>query len=153
VFIWAGDVNNNTQENKFLWADCLDKMWEPRRLTTLWAFRACYRDSFTFHWKRTACITGFLEYIIEQAYIYFIYPFTMRVYAYISYTPPYDYFELSNQWNSGFRVTLVIAHLLTKFTGLYRIQRFINIFTRANPPSNDSYHETTDASPHPTLPY
>jgi hypothetical protein len=22
-------------------------MWEPRRLTTLWAFRACYRDSFT----------------------------------------------------------------------------------------------------------
>jgi hypothetical protein len=24
------------------------KMWEPRRLTTLWAFMACYRDSFTF---------------------------------------------------------------------------------------------------------
>jgi hypothetical protein len=24
------------------------KMWEPRRLTTLWAFRACYRDSVTF---------------------------------------------------------------------------------------------------------
>jgi hypothetical protein len=23
-------------------------MWEPRRLTTLWAFTACYRDSFTF---------------------------------------------------------------------------------------------------------
>jgi hypothetical protein len=23
-------------------------MWEPRRLTTLWAFKACYRDSFTF---------------------------------------------------------------------------------------------------------
>jgi hypothetical protein len=23
-------------------------MWEPRRLTTLWAFAACYRDSFTF---------------------------------------------------------------------------------------------------------
>jgi hypothetical protein len=22
-------------------------MWEPRRLTTLWAFMACYRDSFT----------------------------------------------------------------------------------------------------------
>jgi hypothetical protein len=22
-------------------------MWEPRHLTTLWAFRACYRDSFT----------------------------------------------------------------------------------------------------------
>jgi hypothetical protein len=24
------------------------KMWEPRRLTTLWAFTACYRDSFAF---------------------------------------------------------------------------------------------------------
>jgi hypothetical protein len=23
-------------------------MWEPRRLTTLWAFMGCYRDSFTF---------------------------------------------------------------------------------------------------------
>jgi hypothetical protein len=23
-------------------------MWEPRRLTTLWAFMACYRDSFAF---------------------------------------------------------------------------------------------------------
>jgi hypothetical protein len=23
-------------------------MWEPRRLTTLWAFMACFRDSFTF---------------------------------------------------------------------------------------------------------
>jgi hypothetical protein len=23
-------------------------MWEPRPLTTLWAFTACYRDSFTF---------------------------------------------------------------------------------------------------------
>jgi hypothetical protein len=22
------------------------KMWDPRRLTTLWAFTACYRDSF-----------------------------------------------------------------------------------------------------------
>jgi hypothetical protein len=25
------------------------RMWEPRRLTTLWAFKACYRDSFTFY--------------------------------------------------------------------------------------------------------
>jgi hypothetical protein len=24
-------------------------MWEPRRLTTLWASTACYRDSFTFY--------------------------------------------------------------------------------------------------------
>jgi hypothetical protein len=27
----------------------LDTMWEPRRLTTLWAFTACYRDNFTFY--------------------------------------------------------------------------------------------------------
>jgi hypothetical protein len=26
----------------------VSKMWEPRRLTTLWASTACYRDSFTF---------------------------------------------------------------------------------------------------------
>jgi hypothetical protein len=26
----------------------IKKMWEPRRLRTLWAFTACYRDSFTF---------------------------------------------------------------------------------------------------------
>jgi hypothetical protein len=26
----------------------LEKMWEPRRLTTLLASMACYRDSFTF---------------------------------------------------------------------------------------------------------
>jgi hypothetical protein len=30
------------------------KMWEPRRVTTLWAFTACYRDNFTltfyFYW-------------------------------------------------------------------------------------------------------
>jgi hypothetical protein len=26
----------------------VQKMWEPRRLTTLWASTACYRDSFTF---------------------------------------------------------------------------------------------------------
>jgi hypothetical protein len=34
-----------------LTANCepiVQKMWEPRRLTTLWAFTACYRDSFTF---------------------------------------------------------------------------------------------------------
>jgi hypothetical protein len=29
-------------------------MWEPRRLTNLWAFTACYRDSFTFF----LCPTG-----------------------------------------------------------------------------------------------
>jgi hypothetical protein len=27
----------------------VQKMWEPRRLTTPWAFTACYRDKFTFY--------------------------------------------------------------------------------------------------------
>jgi hypothetical protein len=27
-------------------ADCLDKMWEPQRLTTLWVSMACYWDTF-----------------------------------------------------------------------------------------------------------
>jgi hypothetical protein len=26
----------------------VDKLWEPRRLTTLWASTTCYKDSFTF---------------------------------------------------------------------------------------------------------
>jgi hypothetical protein len=26
-------------------------MWEPRRLTTLWVFTACYRDSFLYDVK------------------------------------------------------------------------------------------------------
>jgi hypothetical protein len=30
------------------------KMWEPRRLTTLWAFTACHRNSFTV----TSCAFG-----------------------------------------------------------------------------------------------
>jgi hypothetical protein len=25
------------------------KMWEPQHLTVLWAFTACYSDSFTFY--------------------------------------------------------------------------------------------------------
>jgi hypothetical protein len=36
------------QPYRHLWSDCLQKIWEPRRLTTLRAFTACYRDSFTF---------------------------------------------------------------------------------------------------------
>jgi hypothetical protein len=32
------------------------KMWEPRRLTTLWTFTACYKDSFTFIFIYLFCI-------------------------------------------------------------------------------------------------
>jgi hypothetical protein len=30
----------------------LEKMWEPRRLTTVWVFTACYRHSFTFTFSK-----------------------------------------------------------------------------------------------------
>jgi hypothetical protein len=29
----------------------VQKMWEPRRLTTQWASNACYGDSFTISWQ------------------------------------------------------------------------------------------------------
>jgi hypothetical protein len=29
------------------------KIWEPQRLTTRWAFMACYRDSFIFYFYNT----------------------------------------------------------------------------------------------------
>jgi hypothetical protein len=31
----------------------VEKMWEPRRLTTLWAVMACYRDGFIFFFNLT----------------------------------------------------------------------------------------------------
>jgi hypothetical protein len=33
-------------------------MWEPRPLTPLWAFTACYRDSFTFFFFTKVALTG-----------------------------------------------------------------------------------------------
>jgi hypothetical protein len=42
---WAAREIDNTV---YMWADCLENMWAPRRLTTLWASTACYRNSFTF---------------------------------------------------------------------------------------------------------
>jgi hypothetical protein len=36
----------------------IDKVWEPQRLTPLWAFKACYRDrfNFTLHADFSPCI-------------------------------------------------------------------------------------------------
>jgi hypothetical protein len=42
------------------------KMWEPRRLTTLWASTACYRDSFTFKHNRK----NFVIQIYKATYYY-----------------------------------------------------------------------------------
>jgi hypothetical protein len=36
----------------------LEKMLEPRRLTTLWAFMACYRDRFTLPPQEDICESG-----------------------------------------------------------------------------------------------
>jgi hypothetical protein len=36
-------------------------MWEPQRLTTLWASMACYRDSFTFFLFVAAQASGRVE--------------------------------------------------------------------------------------------
>jgi hypothetical protein len=48
------------------------KIWEPRRLRTLWAPTACYRDSFTFFYlifRDTAGIlTNFLPFYVTQLY-------------------------------------------------------------------------------------
>jgi hypothetical protein len=40
------------------------KMWQPRRLTTLWAFMACYRDSFTFYFKTMMVHECFIQYVL-----------------------------------------------------------------------------------------
>jgi hypothetical protein len=42
------------------------KMWEPRRLTTLWASTACYRDSFAFFsLTKNILISGLMALTIE----------------------------------------------------------------------------------------
>jgi hypothetical protein len=58
------------------WADCQDKMWETRRLTTPWAFTDYYRDSFLFcltevtGWNRFAhnTVVGRLLYKFNSEY-------------------------------------------------------------------------------------
>jgi hypothetical protein len=85
-------------------------MWEPRRLTTLWAFAGCYRDSFTFLMYiansetgyRYCCLTGLSRKMLEtcgtrgttekHAVIFtalFDYP-TMRALAGLQRTEPYN---------------------------------------------------------------
>jgi hypothetical protein len=47
-----------------LWADCLENMWEPRRLATLWASTLLYRDSYTFH--VSYIVTDFLKSLLSN---------------------------------------------------------------------------------------
>jgi hypothetical protein len=47
-----GDKGRPAREADKLIAICepvIKKMWEPERVTTLWASTACYRGSFTFN--------------------------------------------------------------------------------------------------------
>jgi hypothetical protein len=42
-------------------------MWEPRHFTTLWAFTACYRDSFTFYRVRGVFVSVWAT-LVYQAF-------------------------------------------------------------------------------------
>jgi hypothetical protein len=45
----------------------VQKMWEPRRLTTLWASTASYRDRFTFYFAlRVGYKLAFSKFILIQ---------------------------------------------------------------------------------------
>jgi hypothetical protein len=41
-------------------------MWEPRRLTALWAFTACYRESFTFFNLISVIFVPFISFILSS---------------------------------------------------------------------------------------
>jgi hypothetical protein len=40
-------LGRNADNLTAIYEPIVQKMWEPRRFTTLWASKACYRDSFT----------------------------------------------------------------------------------------------------------
>jgi hypothetical protein len=62
--------------SRHLWADYLEKMWEPRRLTTLWIFTVFYRDSFILPYKHAwymsteyaSCLEQVLTIIVCELY-------------------------------------------------------------------------------------
>jgi hypothetical protein len=75
------------KQHLHLWADCLEKMWELRRLTNLWAFTASYRDSFTFFFTHMSLLFDFMQYfniILDFIVIYHFNIFGTRV-IYITY--------------------------------------------------------------------
>jgi hypothetical protein len=45
----------------------VQKMWEPRRHTTLWASKACYRDSFSFIYtvRKHVMVRNILQVVIR----------------------------------------------------------------------------------------
>jgi hypothetical protein len=47
-------------------------MWEPRRLTTLWAYTACYRDSFTIIFVFNSRPTSILALIKVPLFVFMV---------------------------------------------------------------------------------
>jgi hypothetical protein len=57
--LWGKGKGRRARKAESLTAICepiVWKMWEPRPITPLWAFTACYRDSFTFFIDYSICI-------------------------------------------------------------------------------------------------
>jgi hypothetical protein len=82
-------------------------MWEPRRLTTLWAFTACYRDTFTFSYL-TFCYDLYIHLALFKVVSF------LKICKNISsascmlhapsislYTPPCALYETPKKWDAG----------------------------------------------------
>jgi hypothetical protein len=62
-------------------------MWEPRRLTTLWAFTTCYRDSFTFTYSNISKAVSFFKFFPNKIYL-FMSLILKRFWIWKQYVPP-----------------------------------------------------------------
>jgi hypothetical protein len=62
-------------------------MWEPRRLTALWAFMACYRVSFTLH--TAVWLTVLLHHVTDKRFMFL----RKRVTVYIFFGVTYNWLK------------------------------------------------------------
>jgi hypothetical protein len=51
----------------------VQKIWGPRRLTTLWTSTACYRDNFTYH-ERIDTVTSYSHLSLDSIFSYLNHP-------------------------------------------------------------------------------
>jgi hypothetical protein len=68
------------------------KMWEHRRLTTLWAFTACYRDSFTFYLFKLGTYCKDLPTVFTEFFFWFCFTYCIRI------------------WKQGYWIVLLTRH-------------------------------------------
>jgi hypothetical protein len=96
------------QPRRHLWSDCLEKMWEPRRLTTLWASTACYRDSFT--------------YLLHGIFLQIFYEILRFKISYIH--------QFLARWSVSKKIIEVCSrsHINTSYTALMRNSIWIRLF-------------------------